>query len=193
MTYETQITELFRVVFWFACIWILCYWLLRRYRIDAFRYKLFVIRDSLFDAAADGVIPFDHPAYGMMRQYINGLIRFAHRLNTTTLVFFILMSLLCKNKDTSPEFSLTLAKACQTLPKQAREKIISTHVRVLYYVFAYVTYTSPIFLPLFISVLICCSVRYGAVRFRKAAEEFAQKAPGINLVEKEAQVYGGIV
>src|SRR5437899_1072828 len=99
MSSETQIVELFRVVFWFTCLWVLWYWLVRRYRIDAFRYKLFVLRDALFDAAADGMMPFDHPAYGMLRQYINGFIRFAHRLTTTTLLLLIVTSLWCGKRQ----------------------------------------------------------------------------------------------
>jgi hypothetical protein len=198
MTYETQMVELFRTLWWFACLWVLCYWLFRRYRRDVFRYKLFVIRDALFDAAADGLIPFDHPAYGMMRQYLNGLIRFAHRLNTTTLLFFILLSLFTKTHENMPRFSVKLLAACQTLPTEtARTKILSVYACVHYYVFAYVTFTSPIFLPLFLVALTISTVRnltrYGAIRFRKATEEFARTAPGIELVDKEAELYGGLI
>ena len=49
--------------------------------LDEFRHKLFVARDELFLFAADGGIAFDHPAYLYMRENINGLIRFAERIN----------------------------------------------------------------------------------------------------------------
>ena len=155
MIYETQVVEMFRVAFWFACLWLLCFWLLRRYRVDAFRYKLFVIRDSLFDAALEGSVPFNHPAYSMMRQYMNGLIRFAYRLNTTTLLFFLLISLLSPKKRITPDFSTKLYEACKTLPTDtAREKVFSIHAHVLYYVFTHITYTSPVFFPVFTTMTI---------------------------------------
>lgn len=53
----------------------------RKYRIDLLRFYLFRARDRLFDAAEKGVIPFDDPAYGMTRQMLNGMIRFAHELS----------------------------------------------------------------------------------------------------------------
>ena len=40
---------------------VLCLW--PAYRVDEFRQALFLIRDELFDFAASGGIPFDHPAY----------------------------------------------------------------------------------------------------------------------------------
>ena len=57
-------------------------------RLDSFRQRMFTIRDGLFDYAADGNIPFDHPAYLLLRAQMNGYIRFAHDLT----VFRILMT-----------------------------------------------------------------------------------------------------
>lgn len=50
------------------------------WRLDSFRQNLFIVRDELFDYAADGNIPFDHPAYLMLRRQMNGLIRHGHHL-----------------------------------------------------------------------------------------------------------------
>lgn len=44
------------------------------------RQHLFDIRWSLFCLARDGVIAFDSPAYLLLRQSINGHIRWAHRM-----------------------------------------------------------------------------------------------------------------
>jgi hypothetical protein len=49
-------------------------------RLDAFRQKMFALRDELFDFAADGNIGFDEPAYRLLRQSMNGTIRYAHQL-----------------------------------------------------------------------------------------------------------------
>ena len=59
-----------------AALWWLFYWPYRSYRVDDARHRLFVIRDRLFDAAADGAsIRFGDRAYGMTRMTINGMLR----------------------------------------------------------------------------------------------------------------------
>ena len=72
-----------------AMIWVWFYWFYRDYRIDKFRQSLFSIRDELFDLALSGIIAFEHPAYGMMRQTINGMIRFSHLLSLSGLIGFV--------------------------------------------------------------------------------------------------------
>lgn len=53
----------------------------QQYRVDRFRHNIFIMRDELFDRAAEGLIPFDHEAYRLMRILMNGYIRYAHRLS----------------------------------------------------------------------------------------------------------------
>jgi len=71
--------------FWLlvAGMWVCVYVCLRPYRLDALRDDLFEIRHRLFMYAASGAIPFDHPAYGRVRQNINCLIRFAEKLTVS--------------------------------------------------------------------------------------------------------------
>src|SRR5688572_19860233 len=64
-------------------LWLLWTWLYRDYRIDLFRDRMFALRQDLFDLAAQGVIPFDHPAYGALRRTMNGFIRLADQVNLT--------------------------------------------------------------------------------------------------------------
>lgn len=52
----------------------------RPYLLDRFRSELFDLRDELFDYAAEGNIPFDDPVYGALRDWLNVLIRMAHRI-----------------------------------------------------------------------------------------------------------------
>jgi hypothetical protein len=51
--------------------------------IDAYRQRLFLIRDELFDLAAlkERGFGFDHPAYIELRDSLNISIRFAHRIS----------------------------------------------------------------------------------------------------------------
>lgn len=70
--------------------WILAFWLYRDYSVDKFRQEMFALRDHMFDAADQGDIPMDHPAYRMLRSAMNGYIRFGHRLNLLTIMIFVL-------------------------------------------------------------------------------------------------------
>lgn len=45
-----------------------------------FRQRLFALREELFDYAREGNISFSHPAYQLQRNFLNGFIRYAHRL-----------------------------------------------------------------------------------------------------------------
>src|SRR5258706_13734181 len=57
---------------------LLKYWV--EARLDAFRQEMFALRDELFDYAAKGHIKFNDPAYRLLRQVMNGFIRYGHQL-----------------------------------------------------------------------------------------------------------------
>lgn len=72
----------------FAGLIILTAFLYRDYRIDLFRERMFALRDELFRMAANGDLSFDHPAYGLMRSTLNGLIRYADAVTLSTMFGF---------------------------------------------------------------------------------------------------------
>jgi hypothetical protein len=49
-------------------------------RTDLFRQEMFALRDELFDFAVADKVSFDDPAYILLRQLMNGFIRYAHNL-----------------------------------------------------------------------------------------------------------------
>ena len=53
----------------------------RRTRVDRYRENLFTLRDELFDYMWKNEIPFDLPAYRLMRAFLNGAIRVAGSLS----------------------------------------------------------------------------------------------------------------
>jgi len=57
-----------------------------RLALDSFRQDLYKIRDDLFLYAADGKISFDDPAYKLSRDYLNGAIRYAHKISATCIL-----------------------------------------------------------------------------------------------------------
>lgn len=44
------------------------------------RQHIFELRDQLFDMAADGKIAFSNPSYIRLREFLNGCIRFSHKI-----------------------------------------------------------------------------------------------------------------
>jgi hypothetical protein len=80
MMTDAQLANVLQVLV-VAFFWsILVFKILPEARLDAFRQKMFGIRDEMFDYAADGNIPFDHPAYVLLRRQMNGFIRYGHQL-----------------------------------------------------------------------------------------------------------------
>src|SRR5256714_10642387 len=67
-------------------LWIGFFWLYRDYAIDRYRQRLFALRDEVWDFAAAGRVGFNDAAYRLVRDRLNGLIRFAHLLSFTWVV-----------------------------------------------------------------------------------------------------------
>lgn len=67
-------------------LWGFVFYLWRDYRLDAFRDDLFALRDRMFQYAANGNIAFDNPAYLLLRNRMNILLRYAHEFTFTALV-----------------------------------------------------------------------------------------------------------
>lgn len=76
------------LAFWvsFAILSWIVFRLWPNHRTDRFRQEMFDVRDKLFDYAATGNIAFSDPAYRLLRQNMNGFIRYAHHIT-----FFRLM------------------------------------------------------------------------------------------------------
>src|SRR5215204_3708025 len=60
--------------------------LYRDYRRDLFRARLSALQDELFDRAMDGHIDFEHPAFRLLQDALNGFVRFGPRFGTLRLV-----------------------------------------------------------------------------------------------------------
>ena len=68
-----------------AGLWVLLFKLYPDYCVDRFRQDMFDLRADLFD---DGQIARGHPAYRLLRQTMNGFIRFGHRVNLLHAMLF---------------------------------------------------------------------------------------------------------
>jgi|SRR5208337_4385134 len=103
-------------------LWAFWYYLWKPQRVDIFRQKLFALRSDLFDLAANGVVPFNHPAYTQLRLLINGVIRYGHRASLTTLIVAWAQS------DHAPSDPVEAWKEhVKKLPEGARNQLLEIH------------------------------------------------------------------
>jgi hypothetical protein len=106
-------------------LWFLYFFCWREHRIDAYRQRLFGVRDDLFDFAASGGIKFDDPAYTTLRDLSNGLIRFAHRLTFTRVWSIVLFGNL--SRTNRMEAWMVDVKS---RPAAVRDKLLEAHEQI---------------------------------------------------------------
>lgn len=120
----------------------------RAYRLDLLRFVIFQARDNLFTAAADKkLISFDHPAYGMTRQMLNGMIRFAHGLGVWRGIALLMLRSWLGDADESSRFWRNYGHAVKSLPIHARKEVIKAIAEANIAVFSYLCHTSLILFP----------------------------------------------
>lgn len=102
-------------------LWFLYFYCWREHRIDAYRQRLFAIRDGLFDFAASGAIGFDDPAYTTLRSVSNGLIRFGHRLTFSRVLIVACLS------DVSSNRMERWMEDVKKRPPEVRDRLLKAH------------------------------------------------------------------
>ena len=155
-----DISLLLQVVIWLqvgGCIWFF-YGPHRQYWIDEARYNLFVIRDGLFDAAALGEIPFDHPAYSITRTTLNGMIRNIEDdslLRSIPIVIWLQRS--AGGKQMMAEYRQQHEDSMAGITEDASELLDKVRLEAVIAVLAYIAHTS---LPLWLIFTLLDMVRH---------------------------------
>lgn len=116
---------------------------LRACAVDDFRQGMFALRDNVFDLAASGALPFDHPAYGMLRSTMNGFVRWADRLQ---LLQLMVLFVLWHHRDLGSErrFEIQWKEALATLEQPEQEALGSFRERMHLLVIRYLVFSSPV-------------------------------------------------
>ncbi len=150
----------------FASFWLLVFVFWRLYRVASLRQDLFAMRDDLFDYAASGFIGFDNEAYLKMREEINSLIRFAHKLTTGRAIMGTLLSLssnVKKDGDSPSEGAIA------SLPEgEAKEYMNRILMRVRIRIALYIVSGFPFF-------ILWCIFIISARALYRAANEWADR------------------
>ena len=118
-------------------VWFAVYYLWRDYRIDAFRDHLFSIRDRLFLFAAEGHISFEHPAYAILRDRMNLMLRHGDEFTLTRLLFILTLK-----SPPKPETLVRWEAAVEGLPEWTQYKLKEFNFCFLSAVVQHVVYFS---------------------------------------------------
>lgn len=137
----TELTALTTLVSLGGIIVVL-FWFWRAYRVDRYRYDLFMLRDKLFDVALNGTLSFSDPAYRDMRQRLNGTILMADRVHW--LVVF--MYPLSMSKEARKVRTTVSPSEYPNLSEDARTALRSIQAENHVLMLLHLLYSSPFFL-----------------------------------------------
>lgn len=167
---------------------VLILFLWREHRVDVFRQRIFLIRDELFDLAADGSMSFDDPAYGSLRTLLNGYIRFAHKVSMTRTLGMFLLRRLVPNPALERSARELLRPIEEHPDDEVREKLRRICSRANLEIFRFVAWPSVIFLMPSILALLAGTSIYRRVRRRgdAIAETVQVEAIEFEIEELEA-------
>lgn len=116
-------------IFGFVSLWALFYFGVRRYRLDNVRLQLFALRNELFLLAANGDLAFDQPAYMVLRNRINALIRFAHIITAGRILLIGILERSMVDAFAEQQ-KIQWQKDLAGLDIEARDKILDIEKRV---------------------------------------------------------------
>jgi len=178
MTLDQFITAL-HSIFGLLMLWALLYFGVREYRIDSVRQRLFILGDELFDYAAEGKVDFSDPAYGRLRTLVNSLIRFAHKLTFTQLMFATIAGTYCP-PGLADRPHHRLIRSIDALPsEEAKAKLQDIHRRAAMAVIRHMLVGSPLMFLYVTGYILWAIVVHGAKHSMAAL-------PPIDRLEDEA-------
>ena len=159
-------------------------------RLDCFRQDMFALRDEFFDYAASGKIGFNDPAYRLLRQSMNGFIRYGHNLT-----FFRTCMIAADTKLRMPDqkmiWSIKWDQALGNVKdEKVRAELIGFHSRVMELSLKRLLLGSPFLLSLFFVALILFGLQRGLMNlgglFVDAANATVSKFVDPRVLEEQA-------
>jgi hypothetical protein len=122
----------------------LFFWAYHDYRVDLLRYRIFVARDRLFQYAEEGKIRFDDPAYMLTRTFLNGGLRFAHRMTMSNLFFAAFLQKKI-NPQGGEHYHAKLEQSLHGLSFEQKKLINGIHSDAHFAIMRHIVNISPIF------------------------------------------------
>ena len=123
-------------VFSLFVLWYFVYYKWGDYRLDSFREDVFSVRDRMFLYAASGNISFDHPAYTILRNRMNIILRYGHAFTLTRMILIRETHAGIKN-DAIIRWEAAVAELPQDIQHKMREFNLCFLIFVLQHIIYY--------------------------------------------------------
>jgi hypothetical protein len=158
--------------------------------LDKFRQDMFAVRDALFDYAQAGNISFSHPAYRLLRQSMNGYIRYAHRLSFICICLTLLQWRFISGRP-EPEWGRKWEGALKTIrDERIREALRAFHAQAFRLIAKRVVFTSPILIAAFLGMSLYIAIDKGVHNVRQlgrtAVDKVLSSFVDPKLIDEEA-------
>src|ERR1700722_11214716 len=164
-----------------AGLWVFIFYFWRDYRIDSFREQVFSIRDRLFLYAADSEFGFDSPAYKMLRNRMNVVLRYAHEFTMNRFLFFLIF-----RRSNRPSEVWNLDQAIEAVRSQReREKLQEFNLILAFAIFQFIVYQS-FCLYLITRPIVGLSQMLLHVDYRQAMQNRPELAGSVERLESDA-------
>jgi hypothetical protein len=142
-----------------AALWAFWQYGWKGYALDTFRQALFTVRGDLFEMAmrSENGLEFRSPHYITFRQFLNGRIRFAHRISFAQIAVGSAMSLIAGAgiRQTIEDYKTPVEIAIESLDNEPlKKKLRELENRASAALIIYLVMTSPIFLVMLVVSLI---------------------------------------
>lgn len=161
------------------------FWLYHEQRIDVVRQKFFKIRDDLFDEAIAGNISFDDDAYKLLRETLNGSIRFAHKIDIWHLLAYNLF-LKRKLDRSSDSFTEKLQNAMQQLDDE-KKNLVGRYLFEMNKTMVFHLFMANLALCLFV-LLPWFVFKWVIVKFKGNITEFVVRVLNTPLIKSQTEI-----
>jgi hypothetical protein len=154
-----------------AILWLLIFYCWPGYFLDRVRQELFGLRDELFDAAAKGAVSFGSPAYRTLRDLMNGMIRFAHKMTSVHISLLVLYRLVVSPLPRVRAVDRWKAEL-ESVSESERRIFLAFHDRMFRIVCRHLIWKSPLLAVICLTDRVMTSLRSLARPSRGAEFEF---------------------
>lgn len=159
-----------------ALLSVLLFSFLPTHNLVSFRQKMFELRDELFDFAAAGKIEFNDPAYRLLRQSMNGFIRYAHRLTFFSLCI-TLLKIWVGDEKLSFDWQNKWQGALENIKDEdVRRAMEALHLRETQLVAFHVVGRSPALINFLILLIVAVLIQRGLQNLKQLVTETSVKA-----------------
>jgi hypothetical protein len=164
--------------------------LLPTVRLDEFRQNMFSVRNELFDYAAAGHISYNDPAYRLLRQLMNGYIRYGHQL-TFFRVFLTVIQSKTMGRANDLTWTTRWEKALANIKdEKVRSSLSSFHDRTAILVATRLVFGSPVLIIFLLCAIFTMMVHKGLRSLNQILNEATSSAVSqivdARLLEEEA-------